>query len=490
MSSVPDDSTLPAASHPAGHDPSRLTRERQQGQKLFNAGFVAVVAILIFYGSTSKLTEPLHLYLGVIMLALAVLPALLWARSSNRGLPTFEVLLLTTGNAYALPLLSAHVQLRAYDSETVTSAAIALIAYQLSAIFVFLVTKGNPGRSVFFTEEVLTRDLQKYLSRGLLLSTAYAFISTFYPSLIPYEYNSLIRAVTYGVGTVATFSESRRWGQGLLKPGEKAFFVAMIAIQVLSNFATLFLVTGMSLLVLALVGYVAGARRLPIAAALTIFAMAALLHNGKSTMRGKYWNNEEVSSRLELHETPAFLAEWIEAGLAPSREEEEKAMAKKLLERSSVFHILCLVVANSPDRLPYLAGETYRHIPGQFVPRFFWVEKPHAHIATDILCIYYGLQDETSVRNATIGFGMICEAYANFGLTGVMVLGAVFGFVLRRLQLATVDSPLLSYAGIFMIILTAWCFQTEANLALWLSSMFQGLVTVMGLPFIIRNIAG
>lgn len=490
MSSAPDDSTLPAASHPAEHEPSRLIRERQQGQRLFNAGFVAVVAILIFYGSTSKLTEPLHLYLGVIMLALAVLPALLWARSSDRGLPTFEVLLLTTGNAYALPLLSAHVQLRAYDSETVTSAAIALIAYQLSAISVFLATKGNPGRSVFFTEEVLTRDLQKYLSRGLLLSTAYAFTSTFYPSLIPYEYNSLIRAVTYGVGTVATFSESRRWGQGLLKPGEKAFFVAMIAIQVLSNFATLFLVTGMSLLVLALVGYIAGARRLPIAAALTTFAVAALLHNGKSTMRGKYWNNEEVSSRLELHETPAFLAEWIEAGLAPSREEEEKAMAKKLLERSSVFHILCLVVANSPDRLPYLAGETYRHIPGQFVPRFFWAEKPHAHIATDILCIYYGLQDETTVRSATIGFGMICEAYANFGLAGVMVLGATFGFVFRKLQLATIDSPLLSYAGIFMIILTAWCFQTEANLALWLSSMFQGLVTVMGLPFIIRNIAG
>lgn len=465
-------------------------RDRQQSQRLFTVGVVSVLGILIYYGSTSKLTERLHLYLGEIMLALAALPALLWARSNNRGLPTFEVLLLTTGNAYALPLLSAHVQLRAYDSETVTSAAVALIAYQLSAIAVFLVTKGKPGQSAFFTEEVLTRDLQKYLSRGLLLSTAYAFISTFYPSLIPYEYNSLIRAVTYGVGTVATFSESRRWGQGLLKSGEKAFFVAMVAIQVLSNFATLFLVTGMSLLVLALVGYVAGARRLPIAAALTIFGMAALLHNGKSTMRGKYWNNEEVSSRLELHETPAFLAEWIEAGLAPSREEEEKAMAKKLLERSSVFHILCLVVANSPDRLPYLAGETYRHIPGQLVPRFFWAEKPHAHIATDILCIYYGLQDETSVRNATIGFGMICEAYANFGLTGVMVLGAVFGFVLRKLQLATVDSPLLSYAGIFMIILTAWCFQTEANLALWLSSMFQGLVTVMGLPFIIRNIAG
>ena len=73
--------------------------DRQQSQRLFKVGFVAIAAILIYYGSTSKLTEPLHLYLGVIMLSLAALPALLWARSNNRGLPTFEVLLLTTGNA-------------------------------------------------------------------------------------------------------------------------------------------------------------------------------------------------------------------------------------------------------------------------------------------------------------------------------------------------------------------------------------------------------
>ena len=60
-------------------------------------------------------------------------------------------------------------------------------------------------------------------------------------------------------------------------------------------------------------------------------------------------------------------------------------MAKKLLERSSLFHILCLVVDNSPDPLPFLGGETYAYIPGQFVPRLFWPEKPHAHIATDVL---------------------------------------------------------------------------------------------------------
>ncbi|MFM1747502.1 MAG: hypothetical protein RLZZ188_1168 [Verrucomicrobiota bacterium] len=481
---TPEDTTTP---------PADELRRAEAGislptDRLFTGGVVITLGLLIYYGATSKLGEPLHLYLGLAMLALAVVPALVWARKGAKGLPAFEVFVLMTANAYALPLLSGHLAVRAYDMEVITESALTLIAFQLSAISAFLVTRGWPGKSSFFTSEVLTKDLQKFVLQGMVVSTAYAFISTFYPSLIPYEYNSVIRAVAFGVGMVTIFSESRRWGLGGMSLSEKGFFSVMLAVQVVSNFATLFLVTGMSVVVLALVGYVTGARKLPFAATAVVFAVAALLHNGKSTMRGKYWNNEEVSSRREVQDLPGFLSEWIEAGLTPSREQEEKAMAKKLLERSSVFHILCLVVANSPHPLPYLGGETYRHVPGQLIPRFFWPEKPQAHIATDILCIYYGLQDEVTVRNATIGFGMICEAYANFGLTGVIVFGVLLGFLFRKAQRATENSPLLSYAGMFMIVLTAWSFQTEANLAIWLSSMFQGLIAVLGIPFLIRNI--
>ena len=30
----------------------------------------------------------------------------------------------------------------------------------------------------------------------------------------------------------------------------------------------------------------------------------------------------------------------------------------------------------TPEQLPYLNGETYSHVPGQFVPRFFWPGNP------------------------------------------------------------------------------------------------------------------
>lgn len=461
----------------------------EQGRRLFAWGLGLSSVLMVYYAATSQVADSLHLFLGLIIMALALTPALLWARRGAKGMPAFEILLVMTANAFAMPLLSGHNQVRTFDVGTVTNAAAALIGYQVAAILTFYVTAGRPGRSPFFQNEVLTKDLARFVSGGLVLSTAYTFSSTFYPSLIPYEISGVIRAVALGIGMVTVFAESRRWGRGEMAPGEIVFFTVLIVIQVLSNFATLFLVSGISLLALALIGYVSGARRLPLLTTALLFGAAALLHNGKSTMRAKYWEGDQRWVSRELKEVPSFMTEWIEAGFNPSREDEEKAIAKKLLERSSLFHILCLVVDNSPDPLPFLGGQTYAYIPGQFVPRFFWPEKPHAHIATDVLCIYYGLQDEVTVRSATIGFGMICEAYANFGALGVIGLGILLGFLFRKAQLATQDSPLLSYAGMFMIILTAWAFQTEANLALWMTSMFHALVAVLGVPFLIRNIA-
>ncbi len=470
--------------------PNAPQEGQQRGTKLFVIGAAGLAALLAYYGYTSKLEDPLHLYFGLFILFLAILPCLLWARRGGRHLPTFEVLMLTTANAYGLPLLTGHIQLKAYDFETISTAALGILVYQITAISTFLLIRGRPIRSPMFMNEVLTRDLKKFVAYGLLLSTAYSVISVYYSDLIPSETNSILRAVSFGIGMVSTFAQARSWGQKELAAYEKIFLVVMISVQAASQFSTLYLVTGMSLIVLGLVGYVSGARKLPFVATLAFFSIAALLHNGKSTMRSKYWGAEGVREQITVQQLPAFFSEWVEAGLSTTGQDDEREMTKKLLERSSVFHIMCLVVSNSPERLPYLNGETYVHVPGQLIPRFFWKDKPQAHVATDILCIYYGLQDEVTVRNATIGFGMIAEAYANFGFYGVGLLAFVFGAVYKRIQTATSESPMLSYPGIFVIVLTAWSFQTESTMAIWISSMSQACVAVLGLPFVVRNFAG
>ena len=462
----------------------------RRSRQLFNLGTLGMLALLVYYGLTSNAEDPIHLYQGLLMVLLSALPSLLWARRGRAQLPVFEVFLLTTANTYALPLLNDRTDLRAYAPEIVTLCGFMVLLYQVIAIFTYGLIRGRPGRSRFFTEEILTDNLQKYIGYGLILSTIYTYFNVFQEDLIPPDINSILRAVFSGMALVITFIQSRRWGQGLLTPGERGTLVVMLALQIVMQFSTLFLVGGISAILLALVGYVAGSRRVPVLATALLLGMVALLHNGKGAMRNKYWDNTGVHRQVELVNIVPFFAEWVMDGLTVNPSEGDAQITKNLIDRSSLFQMLCLIATYTPERQPFLDGDTYMDIPGQFVPRFFWPEKPVGHISTYKLAIYYGLQTEQETAKTTIGFGLIAEAYANFGFFGVGLLAFAMAAAYKLVTLRTANSPVLSYPGLFLVILMAWSFQTEWPLSLWLSSMFQATVTVLGVPFTLRNFLG
>ena len=451
----------------------------------------AVLAGGAYFAWSSKAVDPVQLFAGELIFMLAVVPGLIWAKKGGRELPLFEVLMLTTANIYALPLLNSAATLLAYGPDTIHSAALAVLLYQIAAIGAYYALRGRPGRSPIYREEVISHDINRYIGYGLTLTTIYTYVSTFMPSVLPFELAGTLRAVFGGIGLISVFVQSRRWGQKTLSPQERSIFVVNVIIQLVIQFSTLFLVGGIALIVLALVGYVTGGRRLPVFATVSMLFLIALLHNGKGTMRAKYWDFDGGHRQPALAELPAFFSEWVQDGL-PTGEENapEDKMTSKLLERTSLIHILCLVVSYTPERQPFLNGKTYMDIPAQFVPRPFWREKPVAHISTYTLCIYYGLQSEEETAKTTIGFGMVPEAYANFGLFGVGVLGCLFGLLYKKVQTLTATSPLLSYPGLCVIVLMAWSFQTEYTVSMWLSSMAQAWVAVTGIPFVIRNFLG
>jgi hypothetical protein len=124
------------------------------------------------------------------------------------------------------------------------------------------------------------------------------------------------------------------------------------------------------------------------------------------------------------------------------------------------------------------------------IPRWFWENKPRSHIATYELGIYYGLQDEEATNTTTIAFGLLTEAYANFGLFGAILLGAFWGFCLKKLQILSTFSPMFSFAGLLMVLLTAWAFSAELTMAAWVSSLEQAVLVVLGLPMILRSLFG
>src|ERR1019366_2507829 len=208
-------------------------------------------------------------------------------------------------------------------------------------------------------------------------------------------------------------------------------------------------------------------------------------------MRDKYW--EGKAPLPSITEVPAFYTEWFGYGLNPSAADSTDESVNKgstLLERTSLFHVLCLVVDCTPSRQPYLDGQTYGYVPSQFVPSCFWQNKPVAHAGTNRLSIYYGLQDESATTRTTIAFGLVSEAYANYGLFGVSVGGATLAFCFRKFSDWSANSPILSYPGLVLVILMAWSFQSELTMAAWLGSLYQACVAVLGVPFVMRNFLG
>lgn len=454
---------------------------------LYSGGLFSIVAAIVFFIINSKNTEIVHLYLGILMLIGAALPALLWARRADFQFPVFEVFMLTGINTYAIPLLTGHEQLSRYPSDTVTAAAFAVVVFQVVANIVFAVTKSAPKCSPAWTKEVISRNITDYLGYGMAITTAYTVINGF-TDWIPNDLNSVLRAACYGVGIISTFIQARMWGQNALPHYRKGIFVFQLALQVTFTWAALFLIGGISILVLALLGYVSGGKKIPTLAILIILPIIAVLHNGKSMMRDKYW--EGHAPQPTISELPGFFSEWVDYGLNPPENQTSGRETTKVLDRSSLFHIMCLVVSQTPETRPYLNGETYAFVPGQFVPSFFWKGKPPAHVATNFLSVYYGLQAAEDTVKTTIAFGLLTESYANFGLFGAALLGATFAYCFKKFGDWTTHSPMLSYPGLVLIVLMAWSFQAELTLAAWLSSLYQACVVVLGIPFLMRNFLG
>jgi hypothetical protein len=459
--------------------------DAERGRKLFMTGSVLLTGALCYLAYKANVDDPVHLVLGLAMFALAVLPSLLWARSGGSRFPVFETILILCANAYAMPVLNAHEQLAGYAPEVITRACLAVILYQVSAILTYVSVQGLPGRSRFWRESLISGQVEKLVVYGLILSTTYIWMSTFTP-WVPFELESILRAVFYGVGILCTFISSQRWGRGELTQGEKAVLLCTLIPQLLFMSVGLVLIGAISLIGIGLLGYVSGGKRIPWLVIGLTFAVLAVLHTGKTQMRTKYWDQQHPSPSFT--QLPAYFAEWVNYGLQPTS--GGKTVSQKMLERTSLMHILCLIVDCSPSRQDYLYGQSYTHVLPQLIPRWFWPDKPRSHVATYELGIYYGLQDEEATTTTTIAFGLLTEAYANFGLFGAILLGVFWGFWLKKLQIWSTFSPMFSFAGLLMVLLTAWAFNAELTMAAWVSSLEQAVIVVLGLPLILRSLFG
>ena len=457
--------------------------------RLFQIGLLGLVIACVWLGWATPLENFTQIFIGLTMMILSALPALSWARHGRHWFPSFEIFLLTTINFYAIPLLLENTNLAPFTPQVITESGFIVLAYLASVNLAFAATRGEPAKDPLLTNSMIPPAMHRFIPAGLVINVIYLYFDTF-TQLIPYDISGIVRAICFGLATVAVFVLCRLWGAGELTQQQKAFVVIALALQVLLLFSQLYLIRGLSLLILALIGFISKSRRIPWLVIGIGLPIIAILHHGKSDMRRVYWGNTtEMIETPQVGNMPGFFSQWIEFGLHPSGQEEKSGgLAKHLLERASLFQMLCLSVDQVPDSKPYLWGESYMDIPALVVPRALWPNKPSSLQSNVRLGVYLGLINESSAQSVSIAFGLLSEAYINFGLLGAIALGAICGYGFKRFALLSADAPQFSAIGLFMILLTAWSFQAELVLATWLSSLFQSAVITIGLPLGYRTL--
>lgn len=465
---------------------SSLSQHTQvERHRLFGTACISLGALLAFilYRGWSLPVELLGLTL--LCTCLAAWPALRWLKLQPYPFPAFEVFMLTCIPFYALQLVSEHEGVAIYDNRVVVRAMLAVILFQICAILAFFWAIAFEKRTPFWNDPIFARDITRQLPLGLWLNVAYLYIG-YFTDWLPGDIDSILRAIFFGIATACTFLLGRQWGAGQLnQPSRTNLFLALLAASIL-QISSLYLIATITSVMVFFLAYISAGKRIPVLPLLFVFVILTVLHNGKGEMRAKYW--AEGMPPIQLTDLPEFFSEWLNLGLEPFRDEEHKTEQRELLERASLLHMMCLVVESTDRGLPFMAGETYAYVAPMLVPRFFWPNKPSGQRTTSRLAIHFGLQTDESAKSTSIGFGVLAEAYANFGYWGMLLLGLLIGWANKVICIWTRKCPLLSNGGFIMILLMAWSIQVEMPMSSWVSSLYQASICVLGIPYVFRRL--
>jgi len=235
-----------------------------------------------------------------------------------------------------------------------------------------------------------------------------------------------------------------------------------------------------------------------------VILLLGFLNLGKITMRERYWGvTGDTEYTVALTQLPRFYTEWADASFAalvpPEHDDrtsvsrESPAKGQSLLERvNNLQNLLFVIDAVEVGHIAPLHGATYGIIPPLLLPRIFWPDKPRTHEGQIMLNVHFGRQDLDSTFQTYIAWGLLPEAYGNFGsVIGSVILGVVLGLFFAALENFTAPKVLISLEGfISFMVLLGMMGSVEMVASVLVTSIFQSAVVlvVATLPFVERTV--
>lgn len=440
----------------------------------------------------------------VLVVVGSLLPWYAWTTAKRPGLPLAPILGVQTLLFYATPLLVENPTLVSYSDEAITAVAFEVFLFGLAVAAGWAVATRSftyAERPAYHRFGFLGQETSTGLSAlgPVLLGASMAFLLLnqlrLLQVVIPHGAFSLARAVAdaagIGGGLLCGYFSSIGVLRGTLRILYWIFLVAHCLLTIYNY--TLFPAT--SLLIAMLIGTFLGRGKLPVIPIIVIGLAFSFFNLSKFEMRKRHWMEGTAYAAQELADLPDRMIEWSELSWraltidVDPRDLAASGTTQNLSDRvNNLANLLEARDAMVSRGVAPFGGDSYTVIPMLFIPRFLWPEKPRTHEGMVALNIHFGRQTREDSLVTYISWGLLPEAYANFGpVLGALLCGFVLGAVSGALEFWGRPFPFTSLEALIFLSLSVQLGTSfEMVASLWLTSVFQMVVAlVIGtLPFV------
>lgn len=429
-----------------------------------------------------------------------------WA-SAGEGLPIIPMLGFQTLVIYALPIVNNNETVINYSEDYLnqSGAEVLIFCAAMAGMWKMGMQAFSPSSPLCYALQGFDEEKMTKISRlgtGLMISASiFELLQSlnlvdFILNMLPTGSASIVNVLLGAVSACGFFLTSMLVGKGVASATTRLLFWVLLALHCFISASGFLLSSTITVIFSVLIGLFWGGGRVPWKFVVVVFSIISFLNLGKFTMRETYWsmNGGDASVTFRLVEMPAIYMEWAEASFdaiqasnAP-KNWDTLSQGKKPKTGQGVFerinnlqNLLFVIDAEDAGHIKPLGGETYAMIPSLLVPRILWPDKPRTHEGQVLLNVHFGRQDRNATIQTYIAWGLLPEAYGNFGpVVGAVLVGGALGLIFAWVERYTARKVLLSMEGFLSFTLFLGMSNSfEMVSTVLVTSIFQAFVPII-----------
>jgi len=468
---------------------------------------IAIIGIIIGAGVVYLFAEGEPGGIALLLIGIGGCFSLVVWCSKGAGLPLLPMIVLQHILVYGLPLVASRDSLSTYSDDLVTKAGVDVLFF-----FIALTAAWRSGMTAFTRAKAVCYAIHEFNRQGgrkmvrigfslIVVALAYQVVIrtgalASMLALLPTGIEPIFWAVISAAGVCGFFIVSLLLGGGSLSTSQKMAFWLILAGYCFIAASSFLLSSAALMIITVMVGLFWSSGKVPWIYLVVVFLLFSFLNVGKVTMRQRYWGDrgaDEVQD-FAMSQIPDIYAEWCEvsfdtisgSGIDVNRPrmagEEAPVEQQTFLQRiNNMQNLLFVIDAMDNHHIEPLYGKTYTIIPMLLIPRILWPEKPRTHEGQVLLNVHFNRQDLMSTESAYVAWGLLPEAYGNFGaILGAVLIGLVFGLVFAWIEQFTANKLVISVEGfVAFVIFLGMANSFEFVASVLVTSIFQSVIPVL-----------